>query len=62
MTTAAVCTIGDELLAGEIVDSNSAWVAAALAELGIEVTTTVSVGDDLGALTAEVTRLAASFG
>ncbi|MFT5564589.1 MAG: molybdopterin-biosynthesis enzyme MoeA-like protein, partial [Myxococcota bacterium] len=30
MTTAAILTIGDELLAGEIIDSNSAWIAAAL--------------------------------
>ena len=60
MTTAAICTIGDELLAGEIVDANSAWLAAALGELGIEVRTTVTVGDDLARLTAEVERLAAS--
>lgn len=58
MTTAAICTIGDELLAGETVDTNTAWMASALAELGIEVRTAVTVGDDLGRLTAEVRRLA----
>lgn len=60
MTTAAICTIGDELLAGEIVDANSAWLGAALGELGIEVHTAVATGDDLDSLTAEVGRLAAA--
>ncbi len=57
MTTAAICTIGDELVAGEVVDSNSAWLATALTELGVEVATIVSVGDGLDRLTAEVRRL-----
>ena len=60
MTTAAICTIGDELLAGEIVDGNSAWLAARLVELGIEVRTTVSVGDALEGLIAELRRLTAA--
>lgn len=60
MTTAAICTIGDELLAGEVVDSNSAWLAAQLVALGIEVRVVVSVGDGLDALTAEVRRLGAA--
>lgn len=57
MTTAAICTIGDELLAGEVVDSNSAWLATELGGLGVEVATIVSVGDGLERLTAEVRRL-----
>lgn len=57
MTTAAICTIGDELLAGEITDRNSAWLAAQLVALGIEVRTTVSVGDRLGPLVTELRRL-----
>lgn len=60
MTTAAVCTIGDELLAGDIVDSNSAWLAGVLGGLGIEVRTTVTVGDALGPLVAELRRLVAT--
>lgn len=60
MTTAAICTIGDELVAGEVVDSNSAWLATALTELGVEVTTIVSVGDRLEGLVAEVRRLVAA--
>ncbi len=60
MTTAAICTIGDELLAGEILDANGAWLAAALGELGIEVRVAVTVGDERAALAAEIARLAAS--
>lgn len=60
MTTAAICTIGDELLAGEVVDSNGAWLAAELFELGMQVTTVVSVGDDLDRLTDELRRLVAA--
>lgn len=57
MTTAAICTIGDELVAGEVVDSNSAWLATALTELGLDVRVIVSIGDGLDALTTEVARL-----
>jgi nicotinamide-nucleotide amidase len=57
VTTAAICTIGDELLAGDVIDSNGAWMAAELAALGIEVTMIASVGDALLPLTDEVRHL-----
>ena len=60
MTTAAICTIGDELVAGEVVDSNSAWLAAGLTELGVEVVTILSIGDGLERLTAALRRLVAA--
>lgn len=60
MTTAAILTIGDELLAGEIIDSNSAWIAAALVELGLDVRTKSAVGDEMNGLVAEVARLSAA--
>ena len=59
MTTAAICTIGDELVAGEVVDSNSAWLATALTQLGVEVVTIVSIGDGLQRLTDALRRLVA---
>ena len=46
MTQASVCTIGDEILIGQIVDTNSSHIARALNELGIRVTHMVSIGDD----------------
>ena len=37
MLQATICTIGDEILIGQIVDTNSARFAAALEENGIAV-------------------------
>ena len=34
---AEIITIGDELLIGQVVDTNSAWMAERLNEQGIEV-------------------------
>jgi nicotinamide-nucleotide amidase len=43
---AAVVTIGDEILIGQIVDTNSAYIAAALDKIGIGVHEMLSVSDD----------------
>lgn len=43
---ASIITIGDELLIGQIVDTNSAWMAKQLNELGIDVIRRVAVGDN----------------
>lgn len=42
---AALVTVGNELLYGETVDTNAAWLARALSALGIEVRRTFTVGD-----------------
>ena len=47
MTTASICTIGDEILIGQIVDTNSAHISRALTDLGIRVSEMVSTGDRL---------------
>jgi nicotinamide-nucleotide amidase len=41
----SIITIGDELLIGQTVDTNSAWMAQRLNDLGIEIKRIVSVGD-----------------
>lgn len=41
-----VITIGDELLCGSIVDTNSSLVADKLLDLGLEVSQMISIGDD----------------
>ncbi len=46
MTTASICTIGDEILIGQIVDTNSSHISRALNSLGIRVTRMLSIGDD----------------
>jgi nicotinamide-nucleotide amidase len=44
---AEVIAIGSELLLGQIVDTNSSFIAKRLAENGIELVQTTTVGDDL---------------
>ena len=44
---AYIITIGDELLIGQVVDTNSAWLGKNLNEYGIDVTGRIAVGDDL---------------
>lgn len=43
---AEIITIGDELLIGQVVDTNSAWLGRTLSEDGIKVTQITSVQDD----------------
>ncbi len=43
---AEIITIGDEILIGQIVDTNSAWMANILHEHGIEVKQITSISDD----------------
>lgn len=43
---ASIITIGDELLIGQVLDTNSAWMAQQLNKIGIQVIHRVAVGDD----------------
>lgn len=43
--TAELLTIGDEILYGQIVDTNSQWMSVALSDAGIKVVRKTSVGD-----------------
>ncbi|HQY11507.1 MAG: CinA family nicotinamide mononucleotide deamidase-related protein [Ferruginibacter sp.] len=45
MTQASIITIGDELLIGQVIDTNSAWMAQELNKWGIRVVRRVAVGD-----------------
>jgi nicotinamide-nucleotide amidase len=45
MSQAVIITIGDELLIGQVVDTNSAWMAQELNKAGIAVKRRVAVGD-----------------
>ena len=60
MTTASICTIGDEILIGQIVDTNSSHLARALGEIGIRANRMVSIADReediLSTLEAELSR------
>jgi nicotinamide-nucleotide amidase len=46
MITASICTIGDEILIGQIVDTNSSRVAQALNSIGVKVNNMISIGDN----------------
>ncbi len=54
---AEIISIGTELLLGEIVDTNAAWLAQQLAGAGVDVFFRTTVGDNAGRI-AEVVRLA----
>jgi nicotinamide-nucleotide amidase len=43
---ASIITIGDELLIGQVIDTNSAWMAQQLNKAGVSVRARVAVGDD----------------
>lgn len=45
MVNATIITIGDELLIGQVIDTNSAWIARELNKAGIPVIRRVAVGD-----------------
>lgn len=49
---AEIVAVGTELLLGEGVDTNSAWISQRLAEIGVDVYRHVTVGDNLERLTA----------
>ena len=59
MANASICTIGDEILIGQIVDTNSSQISRALEDIGVKVTRMVSFGDDhdeiINTLTKELT-------
>jgi len=55
---AELLSIGTELLLGQIVDTNSAYLAGRLAGLGIDLLYMATVGDNLGRATATVRRAA----
>lgn len=48
---AHIITIGDEILIGQIVDTNSAWIASHLQEQGISVGKMLSIADEANAIT-----------
>ncbi|RZJ54373.1 MAG: CinA family nicotinamide mononucleotide deamidase-related protein [Flavobacterium sp.] len=43
---ATIITIGDEILIGQIVDTNSGFIAKSLDRIGVEVTEMISISDD----------------
>jgi nicotinamide-nucleotide amidase len=52
----AVVAVGDELLLGDIVNGNAAWLGARLAEVGAPVVHSSAVGDDVPRIVTALRR------
>ncbi|NQV73806.1 competence/damage-inducible protein A, partial [bacterium] len=55
--TAAILTIGDEILIGQIVNTNAAWIGSELTGLGIHVSQHITVGDSKGEILTNLDRV-----
>ncbi len=61
MTTAAAIIIGDEILSAKVRDRNTPLLIDLFAELGIDLERIVVIGDDHGAIAAEVATCSARY-
>jgi len=61
-STAAVLSIGDELIAGDNIDTNAAWLSARLLDLGRLVVERRTAPDDGASISRAITELAARAG
>jgi nicotinamide-nucleotide amidase len=52
----AVLAVGTELLLGDVVNSNAAWLGGLLAAAGVQVVASEAVGDDVQRLAAAISR------
>lgn len=59
MNTATILAIGDELLIGQVVNTNASWLGERLTRIGWKVRRVVTVGDDPDAMREEMERAAA---
>jgi molybdenum cofactor synthesis domain-containing protein len=53
--SATIISVGDEILSGDVVDTNSTWLAKRLSMQGVDVEKIMAVGDDVDAI-GEVIR------
>ena len=56
MSKAVILTIGDELLIGQTIDTNSAWMGEKLNGLGIEIIEKIAVSDTEDGITSGLER------
>ncbi len=54
---AALLTVGDELLIGQIVNTNASWMGESLNDIGVSVEQMITVGDDAPAIISTLNRL-----
>ncbi len=58
MPTAEIITIGTEILLGEIVDTNSRYIARVLRDIGVDLYRTTTVGDNTGRIALAIQQAA----
>lgn len=46
MAKCEIITIGDELLIGQVVNTNMAWIASELSHIGVDITRAITISDD----------------
>ena len=56
MSTAAILTIGNELVSGDVTNTNSSWLAKRLEELGVAVQLIAAVPDEIDRIAAFIRR------
>ena len=56
MTSAEIITIGTEILLGEIVDTNTRYIARTLRSLGVDLYRTVTIGDNVDRIAETIQR------
>jgi len=56
MSKAVILTIGDELLIGQTVDTNSAWMGEKLSSLGIEIIEKIAISDSIEGIISGLDR------
>jgi len=61
MARAAIVTVGNELLAGDVENTNGSWLARRLAALGVEVALIASIGDEIDRVASFVREQAGVF-
>ncbi len=53
----SILTIGDEILIGQITNTNATWLSSKLTELGLRIKAHSTVGDDKESIVSEINRL-----
>jgi molybdenum cofactor synthesis domain-containing protein len=61
MARAAIVTVGNELLAGDVENTNGSWLARRLEALGVEVGLIAVIGDEIGRIASFVREQSAAF-
>ena len=61
MPTAGILIIGNEILSGKVVDTNSPYLCRELRSLGVEVERMITIADDVQTIAADVKVMSAAY-